>query len=436
FPVSGLRPYPILIRSYAFVKKACALANRDLKAVTPEQAEAIAGAVNDILEGKLLDQFIVDVYQAAAGTSFNMNVNEVLTNRSLELLGKQKGDYDFLSPNDHINRSQSSNDTFATASYVAILLLLPKLTRAVDGLIQSYEAKAKEFRGLLKSARTHLQDAVPITLGQEFGAYTVALEESYAFLVNASQSLRYVALGAGAAGTGINAPAGFKELAVSYLANLTAIKLIPCRDARYALQSHLPLTTFSAALRNFALELIRLANDLRLLTSGPRTGLGEITLPVVQPGSSAMPGKVNPSMAEALNQIAFDVIGADSVAALAAQSGQLDLNVMTPVVVYRVLHSMEILANFLPVFSKKCVKGIAADADRCRYYFGTSPSLAAVLTPKIGYLKAAEVFKEALATKTAVIDVIRQKNILPEDEIKKLFDPVTLTGDSNPNNGN
>ncbi|MBI2069694.1 MAG: aspartate ammonia-lyase [Elusimicrobia bacterium] len=430
FPVSHLKAHPILVRAYIFVKKACVLANRDLKTVPDDKAEAIITAANEVLEGKLQDQFIIDVYQAGAGTSFNMNVNEVLANRALEILGKPKGDYETVSPNDHVNRSQSTNDTFPTATHAAILLLLPRLTKALEALINAYAKKAKEFKGVLKSARTHLQDAVPITLGQEFEAYAVALEEAYAQIESASQGLRSVALGGTAAGTGMNAPSGFKDLAVSYLANLTSIKLMPSRDNRYALQSHFPIANFSASLRNLSLELIRLANDLRLLASGPLTGLGEIVLPAVQPGSSIMPGKVNPSMAEAMNQIAFDVIGADQTVALAAQAGQLDLNVMTPVAAYRVLHSMEILSNFLPVFAKKGIEGILAEQERCQVYFGTSPSLATVLTPKIGYLKSAEIFKEALATKKTVLELVKQKNILSDEEMKQLFDPKVLTGES------
>ncbi|MBI4063616.1 MAG: aspartate ammonia-lyase [Elusimicrobia bacterium] len=429
FPVSGLRAFPVLIRAYASLKKACVLANRDLNTVPPEIAQAIIKAADEVLSGRHHDQFIIDVYQAGAGTSFNMNANEVLANRALEILKKEKGRYDLVSPNDHVNRSQSTNDTFPTASYVAILSDLPRLSKSLETLIEAYSKKGKEFSGILKSARTHLQDAVPITLGQEFKAYAVALEECRDQISHSAKNLENVALGGTAAGTGLTAPKGFSKLAVSHLAKLTGLNLRPVRDQRYGLQSHFPLTNFSASLRNLALELIRLANDLRLLASGPLTGFAEIVLPAVQPGSSIMPGKVNPSMAEALNQIAFDVVSSDMTVALAAQAGQLDLNVMTPVATYRILHSMDILANFIPVFAEKGIRGIRAEQERCRHYFGISPSLATALNPKIGYLKAAEVFKEAVATKTTILDLVRKKGLLKEEEIKEVFDPVKLTGD-------
>lgn len=428
FPVSGLHSKPSLIRAYVLIKKACALANRDLGVVPTNLADAIVTACNEVLEGKHIDQFVIDVYQAGAGTSFNMNVNEVLANRSLELLNHPRGDYAFCSPNDHVNRSQSTNDTFPTATYLALLLDWPKLAKALEILIKAYNAKAKEFDSVLKSARTHLQDAVPITLGQEFRAYAVALDEALRELARVTELLRYVVLGGTAAGTGVNAPPNFRQLAIDYLANLSGVTLYPARDARYGLESHFPLSVFSSALRNLALELIRLANDLRLLASGPITGLGEIVLPAVQPGSSIMPGKVNPSMAEALNMIAFDVVGADTTVALAAQAGQLDLNVMTPISAYRLLHAIEILANFLSVFSSKCVEGITADQERCAHYFGVSPSLATVLTPKIGYLKAAELFKEALKTKTPIPQLAVTKGILTDKEAQEVFEPKILTG--------
>lgn len=358
-----------------------------------------------------------------------MNVNEVLANRALELMGKSRGDYASLSPNDHVNRSQSTNDTFPTATYVALLLAWQPLNQTIDVLARSYEKKALEFQDIFKSARTHLQDAVPITLGQEFGAYAAAIRAGEEGLEASSALLRRVALGATAAGTGMNAPSGFRRLAVKYLAEITALELFPAKNTFMALQSHYPLAAFSAALRNFSLELIRLANDLRLLASGPLTGLGEIILPAVQPGSSIMPGKVNPSMMECLNQIAFDVAGGDMTVALAAQAGQLDLNVMTPISAHRLLHSMEILKNFLPVFAAKGIDGIRANGDRCELYFGQSPSLATALTPKIGYLKAAEIFKEAVATKTTVPELVKRHGILNDEEMKKIFDPKLLTGD-------
>ncbi|MBI3550447.1 MAG: aspartate ammonia-lyase [Elusimicrobia bacterium] len=435
FPVSGLRAHPSLVSAYAAIKKACALTNRELGVLDASLASPIIKACDELLEelkrggaGPLSSQFIVDVYQAGAGTSFNMNANEVVANRALELLGKRKGDYAALHPNDHVNMSQSTNDTYPTATHAAALLQIRRLLPAMRDLERSFAAKGKEFARVIKSARTHLQDAVPITLGQEFSAYAAALGACSRELERRATLLHAVALGGTAAGTGVNAPPGFRAKAVAHLAKILGLPLVPAEDPRMALQSHLPLLAVSGALRDSALELIRIANDLRLMCSGPMTGFGEIVLPAVQPGSSIMPGKVNPSLLECLDMVCFQIVGRDAAIGLAAQAGQMDLNVMTPLTAYNLLDSIQLLINFLPKVDKSCVRGIKADVEKNADFFGKSLSLAALLNPRIGYAKAAEVFKEALARRITVRDVILEKRLLTEKQLDALFDPRAVTG--------
>ncbi len=434
FPVSGLRAHPHLLRAYASIKKACALANRDLKALPETIAGPILRACDELLaelggEGqRLRSHFIVDVYQAGAGTSFNMNVNEVITNRALEIAGKEKGDYASIHPNDHVNMAQSTNDTFPTATHVAVALQAEDLLPVLEALEKSFALKAEEFAEHIKSARTHLQDAVPITLGQEFAAYAAAVGACAQEIARRKELLHAVALGGTAAGTGANTLPGFREKAVAHLAKITGLPLTPASDPRMALQSHQPLLAVSAALKELALELIRIANDLRLMCSGPTTGFAEIVLPAVQPGSSIMPGKVNPSIPECLNMVCFQIVGRDLANSLAGQAGQMDLNVMTPLTAYNLLDSMQLLINFLPQVDRLCVRGIQADKEQCRRYFGSSLSLAALLNPKIGYAKAAEVFNEALAKKTTVEKVVLERKLLSPEELEELFDPAAVTG--------
>ncbi|MBI5631139.1 MAG: aspartate ammonia-lyase [Elusimicrobia bacterium] len=428
FPISGLKAHPSLIRSYAAVKKACALANRELKALPGDKAAAILKACDEVLAGKWDAQFVVDVYQAGAGTSFNMNANEVIANRAAELSGGKKGDYKLIHPNDHVNMAQSTNDTFPTATFVAVLKQARALLPVLESLEDSFFAKGKEFSSFIKSARTHLQDAVPITLGQEFKAYGEALAACREELERTSALLCRVALGGTAAGTGTNTAPGFREKAVGHLAKITNLPLKPARDARLGLQSHQPLSAVSGALRGLAVELTRICNDLRLMCSGPTTGFAEIVLPAVQPGSSIMPGKVNPSMIECLNMVCFQIIGRDLAVSLCAQAGQMDLNVMTPLSAYNLLDSIQLLVNYLPAVEKRCIRGIAADAEQCRRYFEKSPSLATLLNPKIGYSRAAEVFKEAVAKKTTVTELVLAKGLLGREELEKLFDPKDVTG--------
>ena len=428
FPVSGLRAHPNLIKAYGCIKKACALANSDLKVLKPEIAEPIIKASDEVIAGRWNDQFPVDVYQAGAGTSFNMNANEVISNRAADMLGKPRGEYKTVNPNDHVNMAQSTNDTFPTATFVATLMQIRALLPVLKSLEKSFGAKGKEFRRVIKSARTHLQDAVPITLGQEFNAYAAAISACRQGLSRRSELLYGVALGGTAAGTGTNTAPGFREKAIKHLAKITDLPLNASADPRMGLQSHQPLAAVSSALKELALELTRISNDLRLMCSGPTTGFAEIVLPAVQPGSSIMPGKVNPSIVECLNMICFQIIGRDLAVGLCAQAGQMDLNVMTPLSAYNLLDSTQLLINFLPEFERHCVAGIKADVEECRRYFEQSLSLATLLNPKLGYARSAEIFKEALAKKTTITQLTLEKGLLSKPELDKLFDPEAVTG--------
>ncbi|MBN1421693.1 MAG: aspartate ammonia-lyase, partial [Planctomycetes bacterium] len=359
-------------------------------------------------------------------TSTNMNVNEVIANRALELLGRPRGDYATISPNDHVNRGQSTNDTFPTALHLASLLALPPLYEAADELADALDRKGGEFHDVVKSGRTHLQDAMPVRLGQEFHAYASAIRRARRGIARASEDLYEVALGGTAVGTGTNAPPGFRRGAVEILADETGLPLRPAADPFEALQSRYASAHVSGALRDLALELCRIANDLRLLASGPTTGLAEIRLPAVQPGSSIMPGKVNPVIAECVNMICFQAIGNDAAIAQAVGAGQLDLNVMMPVIAATFLKTAGILANGMRILAARCVAGIRADAERCFSYLEKNPSLATLLNPAIGYLRAAEVAKEALARGAAVRDIVREKGLLPPEEIDRLFSEAAL----------
>jgi len=426
FPVSGIKAPLPFITAYVLVKKAAAIANAQVGYLQPKIAEAIIQACDEVLSGKLLDQFVVDVFQAGAGTSFNMNVNEVLANRALEILGKKKGDYKTVSPNDHVNMGQSTNDTFPTALHVSVLMALQPLLSALDALAEAFEELAKKNAHVLKSGRTHLQDAVPVTIGQEFGAYGSAVANACVELRKRQENLYYPALGGTATGTGANTHPDYKKLAIAELAKLTGFPLKPAGNNFEALQSHRAMQSVSSGLKELALELIRIANDLRLLASGPTTGLNEITLPPVQPGSSIMPGKVNPVMAECLDMVAFQVVGNDAAVSLAVQAGQLDLNVMTPVIMYNMLFSIKILSNYLPVFTEKCVRGITVDEKRCEQYLEKNPSLATLLAPKIGYLEAAKIAKQAQAENRTVKEVAIEKGLLTLEELEKIFSRKNL----------
>jgi aspartate ammonia-lyase len=424
FPVSGIREPPEFVRAYALVKKAAACTNMELGALDTKRGNAIVRAADEVLAGTHADQFPVDVFQAGAGTSFNMNMNEVLANRALEILGRKRGEYRFLSPNDHVNCSQSTNDTFPTASHVAILTQADRLLGTLDGLADAFRKKGDAFNGIAKSGRTHLMDALPLTLGNEFHAYGSALQYSAGRMRDRREGLLEVALGGTAVGSGANTPEGYTERAVAVLAELTSLPLVPARDRYEAIQSRAPMAAFSGSLRELASELIRIANDLRLLGSGPATGIAEIELPPVQPGSSMMAGKVNPVMAECLDMIAFQVVGNDTVVSLASQGGQLELNVMTPVMTHAILQSLGLLNNFLPVFQEKCVEGIRADPDRCRHYLELNPILSTLLVPKIGYRKAALLAQEAARTKNAVIPLAVEHGLITAQEARNLQEQV------------
>jgi aspartate ammonia-lyase len=421
FPVSGIKEPIQFIKAYVLIKKSAARANMQVGWLDKKIGNAIIKACDEVLDGKLIDQFVVDVFQAGAGTSFNMNVNEVLANRALENLGKQKGEYKIVSPNDHVNMGQSTNDTFPTALHVSVLISLQALFSALDDLAAALEELANKNAHVLKSGRTHLQDAVPVTIGQEFGAYASVIANTSKELRRRQENLYEIALGGTATGTGANTHPDYKKIAIAELAKLTGFPLKPASNNFEALQSHRPAHTVSSGLKELALELIRIANDLRLLASGPTTGINEITLPPVQPGSSIMPGKVNPVMAECLDMVAFQVAGNDAAVSLAVQAGQIELNVMTPVIAYNMLFSIEILANYLPVFTEKCIRGITVDEKRCEQYLEKNPSLATLLAPKIGYLEAAKIAKQAQAENRTVKEIALEKGLLKPEELEKVF---------------
>jgi len=429
FPVSGMKAPTVFVHAFVWVKKATATANMQVGWLDRKIGNAIVEACNEILNGRFLDQFVVDVFQAGAGTSFNMNVNEVLANRALEILGGEKGDYKFVSPNDHVNMAQSSNDTFPTALHVATLKALEPLLRELDKLSEAFERLAKKYSTVIKSGRTHLQDALPVTIGQEFSAYAATVNNAREQIKARSRRLEELALGATAVGTGVNAHPSFKRIAISELSRMTELKLRAAKNPFEALQSRNAVAAVSSALKELALELIRIANDLRLLSSGPTTGLAEIQLPPVQAGSSIMPGKVNPVMAECLDMIAFQVVGNDLALSLAAQAGQLDLNVMTPVMMHNVLQSIQLLTNYLPVFRKRCVEGITVDKKRCASYVENNPSLAVFLSPYIGYLEASKIAKQSLQEKRPVKDIALQKGTLKPKQAKRIFEPEFLLGE-------
>jgi len=435
FPVSGLRSSPALVRAYVMVKLATARANGDFCKLTNKTAAPIEQACQEVLKrGDLMDQWVVDPFQAGAGTSFNMNTNEVLANRANEILGEPLGSYRPIHPNDHVNMSQSTNDTFPTAMHVAVLLEGTALAAVLDEVADGLAEKAREFDGIVKSGRTHLQDAVPVRLGQEFAAYAAAMRAAADRLRAALDACRDLPLGGSATGTGLNTHEQYAEKAAGHLAEISGLDLRPAPDLRHAMQSMAPAAGVSAALRNLALELGRIANDLRLLSSGPRTGLAEIRLPAVQPGSSIMPGKVNPSILECLNMVAMQVVGNDAAVAAAVGAGQMELNVFMPLIAHNLLQSIAILKNFLPVVLERCIRGIEADAERCRHYFEASVGLATLLNSSLGYAKAAEVTKEAVATGKTVRDLILEKGLMSEADLEAALDPkrVTEPHDSTP----
>ena len=426
YPISGMRAHPTLIKAFGMIKKAAAMANKELGLVDDKRADAIIKAADEVIAGKWNQEFVVDVFQAGAGVSFHMNTNEVIANRATELMGGKLGEY-LAHPNDHVNYGQSTNDVFPTGMRLGTLLNLETLYPVLDKLAGSLESKAKEFHDVMKSGRTHMQDAVPIRLGQEFAAYGLAIRKSSESIRRASDSLRELGLGGSAVGTGINTHPDYRAKAVAHLAQISDQKLTPAADMRWAMQSNWVMAEISGTLRNLALEVIRISNDIRMISSGPNTGMAEINLPSLQPGSSIMPGKINPVMPELAAMVAFQVVGNDTAVAMAVQAGQLELNVMMPTMAYSVMQSITILANMLTVFNDKCIAGITANEKRCEYYAQSTVSLATALNPYIGYAKAAEIVKESVATGRSIIDIAREKKLLTEDEIKEILDPVRMT---------
>ncbi|HUZ04427.1 MAG TPA: aspartate ammonia-lyase [Acidobacteriaceae bacterium] len=427
YPISGMRAHPLLIRAFGMVKAAAAEANKSLNLIEPDCADAIILAAQEVFAGKWDAEFVVDVFQAGAGVSFHMNVNEVLANRANQILGGQLGVYDRVHPNDHVNYGQSTNDVFPTGMRLGALLALDTLYPVLDALAASFASKAKEFHDVMKSGRTHLQDAVPMRLGQEFAAYAVAIRKARANIAHAADALRELGLGGSAVGTGINTHPDYRVQAVANLARISGQKLTPAADMRWAMQSNGCMGEVSAAQRSLALETIRISNDLRLLASGPNTGLAEIFLPSLQPGSSIMPGKINPVMPELAAMVSFQVIGNDTAVAYAVQAGQLELNVMMPTMSHNVMQSITILANMLDQLDRNCIRGITANAARCQMYAQSTVSLATALNPYIGYAKAAEIVKESIATGRSIIEIAREKKLLSETEIAEILDPVRMT---------
>ncbi len=428
YPISGEVAHPEMVRAFARIKRACAETNGDLGRLDARKVGAIVQACDEVLAGRHKEQFVVDVYQAGAGTSLHMNVNEVLGGRAAEILGATRGDRAAVNPNDEVNLGQSTNDTFPTALHMAAIAVGRTLTQEVGKLADSFERKGREFASIVKSGRTHLMDAVPVTLGQEFRAFGSAVAHRREALSHSLDALRELPLGGTAAGTGINTPAGFRERAIEKLSKLALEDFRPAADAREGLQSRAAAGDYSAALRGLGVELGRIGNDLRLLASGPATGLDEIRLPAVQPGSSIMPGKVNPSLVECLNMLCFQLIGLDTANALAVGAGQLDLNVMMPLLAHNLTRGPQFFINFLPILREKCVDGITANPEKCRHYLEESPSVITALTPKIGYAKAAEVFKEAVARGVRVRQILLEKKVLTEEELNAAMTPEALLG--------
>ena len=427
FPISGLRPLPAFIEATVHIKRAAALTHKETGRLEPRLADAIVKAADEVLAGKHREQFLVDVYQAGAGTSHNMNCNEVLANRANEILGGKRGSYTPVHPNDHVNMAQSTNDVIPTAIRLGCLMELGGLEDTFAELAKAFEKKGKEFDDVLKSGRTHLQDAMPIRLGQELDAYAGSLRRGLRRVVEAADYLRDLGIGGSAVGTGVNVEPGYPKLMVKHLREATRLKLREGEDRIQLMQSMGDVAAFSAQLKVLALDLSKIASDLRLLASGPRTGLDEIRLPAVQPGSSIMPGKVNPSIPEMVNQVCFQVFGNDACASVAAEHGQLELNVMMPVIAHNVLFSMMILRNSARVFAEKTVKGIEANEEQCEYWLERSAALATALAPQIGYARAAEISKQSVKENVLIRDLVKREKVLPDKEIDKVLDLRKMT---------
>ncbi|MGW3566153.1 aspartate ammonia-lyase [Streptomyces sp. NPDC000941] len=432
FPITGttIAAYPHLIGALAAVKEAAARANQDLGLLEPRKADAIAAACQEIRQGRLHDQFVVDVVQGGAGTSTNMNANEVIANRALEILGHAKGDYAQLHPNEDVNLSQSTNDVYPTAVKVSTILAVQGLLAAMEILREAFAAKAEEFRDILKMGRTQLQDAVPMTLGQEFSAYAVMLEEDQSRLIEAQSLVHEINLGATAIGTGLNAPASYAEAARRHLAAITGLPMVTAANLVEATQDCGAFVHLSGVLKRIAVKLSKSCNDLRLLSSGPRAGLNEINLPPVQAGSSIMPGKVNPVIPEVVNQVAFEVIGNDVTITMAAEAGQLQLNAFEPIILHSLSKSITHLRAACLTLAERCVSGITANAENLRATVENSIGLVTALNPHIGYSAATSIAQEALATGRGVAELVLEKGLLPADRLAAVLRPEEVAGRS------
>jgi len=428
FPISGLRAPDDLVTATMLVKKAAAEANAAIGRLDPVVARAIVSAADEVLAGKLRDQFVVDVYQAGAGTSHNMNANEVLANRAADLLGEPRGTYHRIHPNDHVNMSQSTNDVFPTSTRLALLLGNQRLLASARALAASLGRKADAFAGVLKTGRTHLQDAVPMTLGQEFSGYAACIQRGADEVDRASQELYELNVGATAVGTGLNAGADYQQRALANLARYTGLALRPARNLFRVTQSMGDVLAYSGAMRRLAVELGKVASDLRLLSMGPRAGISEIALPPVQPGSSIMPGKVNPSVPEMVNQVCFQVMGCDATVAMACEAGQLELNVMMPVIAWNTLHACAILTSSMNVLRIRCVDGIVADGQRARELLERSTATATALSPHIGYELTAEIAKEAVRTGRSIRELVLERGLLDKARLDSILSVRAMTG--------
>lgn len=428
FPISGLRPLEAFVIAQVWLKKAAAMTHRETGRLDARRADAIIAAADEVLSGLHRDQFIVDPYQAGAGTSHNMNANEVLANRANELLGSPRGAYAPVHPNDHVNMAQSTNDTIPTNIRLAALRQLPALLEAVSALQQALADKGQEFDHIVKAGRTHLQDAMPIRLGQEFTAYAGTIARCRRRMVEAADYLNDLGIGGSAVGTGVTVEPQYPALMNRHLKAISGIETLRVgEDHIQLMQSMGDAAAFSASLRGLALDLSKIVSDLRLMVSGPRTGLDEIVLPAVQPGSSIMPGKINPSIPEMVNQVCFQVIGFDTTVAISAEHGQLELNVMMPVIAHNVLLSMQILTNAIITLTDKCVKGITANVAMCEYWVERSAALATALMPQIGYAAAADISKRSVKEGVLIRDLVKREQLLPDAEVDAVLDLRRLT---------
>jgi aspartate ammonia-lyase len=427
FPISGLHTPADLVTATVLIKKAAAMANVALGRLDRKIGDAIVKAADEVLGGALRDQFLVDVYQAGAGTSHNMNTNEVLSNRAAELLGGTRGTYTLVHPNDHVNMGQSTNDVYPTATRLALLLAHRGCVDAARRLAASLEAKARAFEQILKVGRTHLQDAVPMTLGQEFSGYAACIARGADDMEQAAEQLKELNLGATALGTGINAGEDYTRLAVENLGRFTGLSLRPATNFFRVTQSMGDIVAYSGAMRRLALELAKVASDLRLLSSGPRAGIAEISLPAVQPGSSIMPGKVNPSIPEMVNQVCYQVFGCDVTICTAAEAGQLELNVMMPVMAWNAIHASTILRQSMLSLRTRCVEGIQADAARCRELLDRSTAVATALSSYLGYAATAEIAKESVRTGIPIRQIVLERRLMDPEQLDRILSPEVMT---------